>query len=146
MWAMLVNKYLSDALTSILRHWQRLGNQGVVEYPMVPFGTVSLAVTQVSLLNTRYIHTDYIIQTLHIVRSWVYNLNAKEDPDPSRFDCTYNAIYNYLSWDFRTGVEVLKGSYIYGRTLSSGHGLDVSSVPITSRYIHVILFQRLLSI
>ena len=106
MWAMLVNKYLSDALTSILRHWQRLGNEGVVEYPMVPFGTVCLAGTQVSLLNTRYIHTDYIIQTLHIVRSWVYNLNTKEDPDPSRFDCTYNVIYNYLSY-----APQLVGSY-----------------------------------
>ena len=98
MWAMLVDEYLSDAPTSILRHWRRLGNQGVVEYPMVPFGTVSLAGTEVtSTEHYIYIHTDYIIQTLHIVRSWVYNLNAEEDPDPSWFDRTYDAIYNFLS-------------------------------------------------
>jgi hypothetical protein len=49
MWGMLQGEYLSDALTSILRHWRRLGGyRGDFLYPMVPFETVALAGTEVT--------------------------------------------------------------------------------------------------
>jgi len=56
MWRMLQGEYLSDAFTSILRHWRRLGgNRGDFAYPMVPFETVSLAGTEVTF-SERYIY------------------------------------------------------------------------------------------
>ena len=67
MWAMLEGEYLSDAPTSILRHWRRLGNQGVVEYPMVPFGTVALAGTEVTFTQ----HTIYICILTTLFRLYI---------------------------------------------------------------------------
>jgi hypothetical protein len=51
MWELLQGEFLSGGPISILRHWQRLGNEDIDEYPMVPFGTVALTGTEVPFFD-----------------------------------------------------------------------------------------------
>jgi hypothetical protein len=73
MWELLEYEYLSEGPISILRHWRRLGNQGVDEYPMVPFGTVALAGTEVPFFDH---HICTLITPFRLYTSFEYGSTA----------------------------------------------------------------------
>jgi hypothetical protein len=65
MWELLQGEFLSGGPISILRHWRRLGNEDVDEYPMVPFGTVALTGTEVPFLITIYVYSLHCSGSTH---------------------------------------------------------------------------------
>jgi hypothetical protein len=69
MWELLQHEFLSEGPISIVRHWRRLGDQGVDEYPKVPFGTVALAGAEVPFFDH---HICILITLLRLYTSFEY--------------------------------------------------------------------------